>query len=219
MAGMCLARNHHAHVVWVRQTKRMTSWMIRIFFSCTVAFAIPVEELLSLEAFWKGSIMGIIACIATKVLCAFFARPGMWDVSGSNISWIIGWAMVGRAEFAYLIAQLAASSNMMSPAVFAVTIWSLLYATVFAPFLFRYVLKKFVEAERKKKGQDGAEEDDDWEFRQSGHLPDTRYIFNESEQEGGKQTASGGHNAPDDNHQKDKLVHSQPELEPADNRP
>lgn len=51
IAGMSFAcldpPNHkgHTHHVWVRQTKRMTSWMIRIFFACTVAFSIPVQEL------------------------------------------------------------------------------------------------------------------------------------------------------------------------------
>jgi len=178
MAGMCLAKVHSAHHVWVKQTKRMTSWMIRIFFACTVAFSIPLMELLSIDAFWKGSIMGIVACIATKVFCAFFA---------GNMKWIIGWAMVGRAEFAYLIAQLAASSNMMSPEVFSVCIWSLLYATVFAPFLFRWVLGRFVKArERERMERDGGtwskEQEEEFDkkhanlmantdFRQSGHLP------------------------------------------------
>merc|ERR1719512_561704 len=47
IAGMSFAcidqpgHKGHTHHVWVRQTKRYTSWMIRIFFSCTVAFSIP----------------------------------------------------------------------------------------------------------------------------------------------------------------------------------
>lgn len=176
MAGMCLAKLHSAHHVWVKQTKRMTVWMIRIFFSCTVAFSIPVSALLSFGAIWKGAIMGIIPCIATKVCCAFFM---------GEMRWVVGWAMVGRAEFAYLIAQMAAASNMMTEEVFAVVIWSLLWATIFAPFLFRYVLKQFVamnEERRKiemgdKYFPEDEEEDDghghghDDEFRQSGHLP------------------------------------------------
>merc|ERR1719401_313965 len=94
--------------------------------------------------------------------------------------WVIGWAMVGRAEFAYLIAQMAAASNMMTKDVFAIVIWALLWATVFAPFLFRFFLTRFVEAKRKemreKHGEDyhdpDEEEDEhDAEFRQSGHLP------------------------------------------------
>ena len=38
--------------------------------------------------------------------------------------WVIGWAMVGRAEFAYLIAQMAFASNMMEADVYSMTIWA-----------------------------------------------------------------------------------------------
>jgi len=138
MAGMSFAclGGHHAHHVWVTQTKRATSWMIRIFFAATVAFSIPVGDLLSFDAFWKGSIMGIGPCIATKVLCAPFMGPSRW---------VIGWAMVGRAEFAYLIAQMAAAGNMITEAQFSIVIWALLYATIFAPFIFRKVLDRYVQ--------------------------------------------------------------------------
>lgn len=137
MAGMSFAclGGHHAHHVWVTQTKRATSWMIRIFFAATVAFSIPFDKLLSLDAFLKGSLMGIGPCIATKVLCAPFMGPARW---------VIGWAMVGRAEFAYLIAQMAAAGNMMDTATFSIVIWALLYATIFAPFIFRKVLDRYV---------------------------------------------------------------------------
>jgi len=141
IAGMsfaCLSPPHHAHHVWVKQTKRMTSWMIRIFFACTVAFSIPVAKLISITAFWKGSILGIFACILTKVCCAPFMGPARW---------VIGWAMVGRAEFAYLIAQMALSGNMLNPESFAIVIWALLYATIFAPFVFRYLLNKYVASQ------------------------------------------------------------------------
>jgi len=139
IAGMsfaCLQPPHHAHHVWVKQTKRMTSWMIRIFFSCTVAFSIPVMTLMSFTAFWKGSIVGIFACILTKVVCAPFMGPARW---------VIGWAMVGRAEFAYLIAQMALSGNMLTEDAFAIVIWALLYATIFAPFVFRWLLNRYIK--------------------------------------------------------------------------
>lgn len=183
MAGMCLAKLHVAHHVWVKQTKRVTTWMIRIFFSCTVAFSIPVDKLFSIDAFWKGTIMGIGPCIMTKVGCAFFM---------GDQKWVIGWAMVGRAEFAYLIAQLAASSDMMGPEVFSVVIWSLLYATVFAPFLFRSVLSSFVKKQAIKDagGEFTAEQEEQWQrehsnldFRQSGHLPDLHALDQEAKRE------------------------------------
>merc|ERR1719414_1097385 len=147
MAGMsfaCLGNGHHAHHVWVKQTKRATSWMIRIFFAATVAFSIPILSLISIEAFLKGSVMGIGPCILTKVLCApFMGAP----------RWVIGWAMVGRAEFAYLIAQMAAAANMIDKGTFSIVIWALLYATIFAPFIFRKVLEAYV----KENCQDAVE--------------------------------------------------------------
>mmetsp|Transcript_96444 Transcript_96444/g.201488 ORF Transcript_96444/g.201488 Transcript_96444/m.201488 type:complete len:789 (+) Transcript_96444:167-2533(+) len=164
IAGMSFAcvdkagQKGHTHHVWVRQTKRFTSWMIRIFFACTVAFSIPVGSLMSFNAFWKGSLLGIGPCIMTKVLCAGFM---------GSARFVIGWAMVGRAEFAYLIAQMAAASNMIDEEAFSIAIWALLYATVFAPFIFRAVLNRYIAANGIERGPSvnmdelSDEEDDD----------------------------------------------------------
>eukprot|EP00930_Biecheleria_cincta_P047089 TRINITY_DN3257_c0_g1_i1.p1 TRINITY_DN3257_c0_g1~~TRINITY_DN3257_c0_g1_i1.p1 ORF type:complete len:661 (-),score=107.74 TRINITY_DN3257_c0_g1_i1:73-2055(-) len=159
IAGMsfaCLSPPHHAHHVWSKQTKRVTSWMIRIFFACTVAFSIPLDKLMSLDAFWKGSIMGIGPCILTKVCCGPFM---------GKEKWVIGWAMVGRAEFAYLIAQMAAAADMLSSEMFSIVIWALLYATIFAPFIFRMVLNRYIAAEglAGKSDEHGHDELDDEE--------------------------------------------------------
>eukprot|EP00429_Kryptoperidinium_foliaceum_P014134 CAMPEP_0176044782 /NCGR_PEP_ID=MMETSP0120_2-20121206/22227_1 /TAXON_ID=160619 /ORGANISM="Kryptoperidinium foliaceum, Strain CCMP 1326" /LENGTH=631 /DNA_ID=CAMNT_0017378187 /DNA_START=53 /DNA_END=1948 /DNA_ORIENTATION=- len=173
IAGMSFAMWKEAHHVWVRQTKRITCWMIRIFFAASVAFAIPVQELLSLEAFWKGAIMGIGPCIIAKVICA----PFMGDAR-----FVIGWAMVGRAEFAYLIAQMASVSGMMRPAVFSIVIWALLWATVLAPCIFRVVLSRYLKSldEELVAGEGDAEQPKEGEEPRRamphsltlGHMPD-----------------------------------------------
>merc|ERR1719409_1349264 len=72
IAGMSFAKIHHAHHVWVRQVKRITVWMLRIFFSCTVAFAIPWQGLFNWQSFLQGSVLGLFACILTKVASGFF---------------------------------------------------------------------------------------------------------------------------------------------------
>eukprot|EP00444_Apocalathium_aciculiferum_P033696 CAMPEP_0183487620 /NCGR_PEP_ID=MMETSP0370-20130417/180527_1 /TAXON_ID=268820 /ORGANISM="Peridinium aciculiferum, Strain PAER-2" /LENGTH=644 /DNA_ID=CAMNT_0025680947 /DNA_START=11 /DNA_END=1946 /DNA_ORIENTATION=- len=181
IAGMsfaCIDKHQWPHHVWVKQTKRATTWMIRIFFSATVAFSIPVSSLLSIDAFLKGSVMGIGPCILTKVLCAPFMGDAKfvigWAMVGraefayfiaqsaaaadpvhphegvvapfmGDAKFVIGWAMVGRAEFAYLIAQSAAAADMMDRETFSIVIWALLYATIFAPFIFRKVLDRYVK--------------------------------------------------------------------------
>jgi len=148
IAGMSFATREEAHHVWVRQVKRVTCWFIRIFFAATLAWAIPVEQLFSLDAFWKGSIMGIGPCILTKVLCAPFMGKARW---------VIGWAMVGRAEFAYFIAIMAKSLKMMDDSLFAILVWALVYATIFAPLIFRYVLKRYVAQEHAQHVKEQAE--------------------------------------------------------------
>merc|ERR1711865_579104 len=87
IAGMSFADIHHVHHVWSHQTKRLTAWMLRVFFSCTVAFAIPFDSLFTLQAFGYGSIMGVVACITTKVLAG---------ICMGDAKFVIGWAMVGR---------------------------------------------------------------------------------------------------------------------------
>merc|ERR1719281_1542918 len=108
--------------------------MIRIFFACTVAFAVPVMKLLTAKSFGYGMIIGAIPCLGAKVFCA----PFMGDAK-----WVIGWGMCGRAEFAYYIAAASMSAMLMSKEVYAITIWALLCATVVAPFAFRGVLKRY----------------------------------------------------------------------------
>merc|ERR1711907_44028 len=61
----------------------------------------------------------------------------------------------------------------MSPEVFSICIWSLLYATIFAPFVFRMVLKNHVRREAERAGARGDQADFSWDaaLRASMHMP------------------------------------------------
>merc|ERR1719469_1443431 len=96
--------------------------------------------------------MGLGPCVLTKVLCA----PCM-----GKARFVIGWAMVGRAEFAYLIAQMAAAGGMIDSKTFSVCIWALLYATILAPFIFRMVLNKYIRENNIEVGPPEKLVDDD----------------------------------------------------------
>ncbi|CAD7968608.1 unnamed protein product [Amoebophrya sp. A25] len=134
LAGMSFSSVPDSAVLWSNQTKRLNAWMMRIFFSCTVGFAIPVKTLLDGTNFGLGMILGVFACIGPKLVCALFDKD----------RWVIGWAMVGRAEFAYLIAEMGKSQRLIGDDLFAQLIWALLTATITAPAGFSYVLKRRV---------------------------------------------------------------------------
>merc|ERR1711998_549248 len=99
-------------------------------------------------------------CIATKVLCGPFM--------GSS-RWVIGWAMVGRAEFAYFIAIFAKSLMLVDDNLFAILVWALLYATIFAPIIFRKVLDRYMAANSTGDVESGKKV---IHHSATGHLPD-----------------------------------------------
>ena len=62
------------------------------------------------------------------------------------IQYLVGMAMVARGEFAFLVAYSASKMTlsdgrkMLSPPIYAAVTWALVWALIFAPFLFRWAL-------------------------------------------------------------------------------
>lgn len=171
VAGVAFAQVSRSGLVWSRQVKRIVNWMMRLFFSASIAFSIPVSVMFTADAFWKGLVLAAVPCIGGKIL------SGM---GSGDTKWIVGWAMVARGEFAYLVAQTAKDAEckscsplnttstgsrmlaaagattatnadvrtMLSPEGYAALVWALLWSTVLAPIFFKIVLNSFV----KKRG-------------------------------------------------------------------
>ena len=135
VAGMLFSNVRRSQVVWSRQFKRVTAWLLRLFFGATVAFTINIESLLTLQAFWKGIVIGVVPCLGGKLVCGLFV--------GSE-RWVIGVAMMARGEFAYLVAEAAHSLDLLSSEGYSVILWSLLWATVIPPMIFAQTLQSYV---------------------------------------------------------------------------
>eukprot|EP01047_Picozoa_sp_COSAG01_P001301 COSAG01_NODE_28_length_36622_cov_14.695751_30_plen_963_part_00 len=106
IAGMSFCWMDPALMLWHSQVKRIANWLIRLFFGATVAFSIPIQIMMDGEALWKGALLGIGPCILTKIVSGVFA---------GDDKWVVGFAMVGRGEFAYLVAQ-TAQDTLLNPA-------------------------------------------------------------------------------------------------------
>eukprot|EP01083_Nonionella_stella_P093718 262717_1 len=134
IAGMSFSQVGRSMYVWRRQMKRLCGWLIKLFFACSVAFTIPTTKLIQLEAFGKGLILALIAGVLGKVLSGFVCRP--------QYRYIIGFAMVGRGEFAYLVAAEANKTlELIDDDLYAIVVWALLIAVIIAPIAFGSVLQ------------------------------------------------------------------------------
>ena len=106
IAGMSFCWMDPALMLWHSQVKRIANWLIRLFFGATVAFSIPLNIMMDLDALWKGMILGAGPCCQTKIISGF--------TTGAD-KMVVGFAMVGRGEFAYLVAQ-TAQATLLNPA-------------------------------------------------------------------------------------------------------
>jgi Kef-type K+ transport system membrane component KefB len=104
--SFCWMEDHAGLILWHSQMKRIEQWLIRLFFGATVAFSIPIDKMLSFQSFWRGFLLGIGPCIGTKIGAGVFTGADRW---------VVGFAMVGRGEFAYLVAQ-TAQDLLLNPA-------------------------------------------------------------------------------------------------------
>jgi len=132
IAGISFSQVNRSMYVWRRQFKRIIKWLMRFFFACSVAFTIPIRTLFSFEAFWKGLIFGLIPGIAGKVISG---------VASWEYKFIVGVAMVGRGEFAYLVGANAISLDLISDKLYSIVVWSLLIAVIISPLAFKNVLR------------------------------------------------------------------------------
>lgn len=173
-AGMSWVNVTRSHAVWNAQLKRIVRWAMRIFFTCTVGFAIPVRIMFTADALWKGFVLGIGPCIATKLVSGLFAWMRYSDAESRQLArsasictklfqpqqMLVGFAMVARGEFAYLVAEIARSLEyhgpgidpngptvyMLSAEAYAAVVWALVMATIVAPFGFKFALAIFDRA-------------------------------------------------------------------------
>eukprot|EP00316_Scyphosphaera_apsteinii_P000295 CAMPEP_0119320298 /NCGR_PEP_ID=MMETSP1333-20130426/52113_1 /TAXON_ID=418940 /ORGANISM="Scyphosphaera apsteinii, Strain RCC1455" /LENGTH=1000 /DNA_ID=CAMNT_0007326993 /DNA_START=77 /DNA_END=3079 /DNA_ORIENTATION=+ len=167
VAGMCFVSVPRSHQVWVAQLKRIIRWLIRIFFAATVGFAVPLQEMLTVDAFTKGLALGAVPGILCKVVSGLPARMSaspnerarakkasiMTRFGIQPIQYLVGMAMVARGEFAFLVAYSArnmkmpnGNSYMLQEEIYAALTWALVWALVLAPFLFKWALAVFMRA-------------------------------------------------------------------------
>jgi Kef-type K+ transport system membrane component KefB/glycine cleavage system regulatory protein len=155
VAGMLFVNVPRSTLVWRRQLKRYIKLSVRVFFSATVAFSMPLSIMFSWEAFWKGLVLGMFPCIASKILASVVYRERSDNAQRKRLaSLLVGVAMVGRGEFAYFVAKVALGTmmsgtgkRMLGQDIYACVLWALLCSTIFAPVLFKKVLRRYVTAQ------------------------------------------------------------------------
>ena len=73
LAGLMFCTDHTVHHAWNNQIKRILNWMLKIFFACSIGFAIPVGEFANATVIGKAALYCISAI--GKIATGMFAKP------------------------------------------------------------------------------------------------------------------------------------------------
>ena len=110
------------------------SWLYSVFF-LSVGFRIPLGDMFEVNGFGLG--MGYtISAVVGKLVSGLLVKD-------RSKALVIGWAMVGRGELGFVMAQSALINSLISSKPYVACIWALLVATVVSPIFMKKSLVKW----------------------------------------------------------------------------
>merc|ERR1719266_1838169 len=143
LAGLCFCTDHTIHHAWHHQIKRVLQWLLRIFFSATIGFQIPILE------FGNPSVLirGFVYCIAGigKVVQGFFAQP-----LNPKEFFIVGFSMSAWGEFAFILATTSYAEGTMDKESFSAVLLAVLLSVILSPYGLSFTISYYEKQAQKK---------------------------------------------------------------------
>jgi Kef-type K+ transport system membrane component KefB len=127
LAGLCFCTDHHAHCAWNRQMKRLMAWLLRLFFSCTIGFEVPIMDVWTFDIM-RNTFMFFV-CIIGKLATGIFA-PAPWRMIDAGK---VGFAMSAWGEFAFILATSSRDDHIITEEQFSSVTMAVLLSVIFGP--------------------------------------------------------------------------------------
>jgi len=140
LSGVVASQWQPVQAKWTRMSSTSLQWLTRIFFSCTVGMAVPLEAMVAKD--WGVVVVITIIAVICKVQAGLMsASPFQKGYAVQSLQ--VGCAMVGRGELGFMQMLKAYELGLVGMNSYIGTIWALLLASCFGPLLFRVTMKVF----------------------------------------------------------------------------
>jgi len=134
LAGLSFCTIRSVEHVWKAQVKRLQTWLIRIFFSATIGFDVPVRLFSKLPVLRRAAVFW--AATFGKLLAGLFAVPLALPQATT-----LGLAMASLGEFSFIVGKSAKTElKLMSEETYAAVTLAVLATIVISPALLGYAL-------------------------------------------------------------------------------
>jgi len=140
LAGVISSQWQPVQAKWTRMSATSLTWLTRIFFSCTVGMAVPLEAMVAKD--WGIVVVITLIAIVCKMQAGLMA--GSPFQKGYSVQALqVGCAMVGRGELGFMQMLKAYELGLVGVNSYIGTIWALLLASCLGPLFFRVSMKVF----------------------------------------------------------------------------
>ena len=138
--GMAFASVEGAADAWAAN-ERTHAWLYSVFF-LSVGFRIPLRDMFEGVGFGLG-IGYAVPAVLGKLVTGF--------VVGGDVrkALVVGWAMVGRGELGFVMAQSALENGLIAERPYVACVWALLVATLVSPMFVRGALLRWKRRHRE----------------------------------------------------------------------
>ncbi len=140
LGGLCFCSLASMQRVWHAQVEKILSWLVRVFFACTIGFEVPIRDL------WTGPVLartGVFLLAGFgKVGTGLFAKPFRASEAAK-----IGFAMSAWGEFAFIVATASKEAGTLGHEDYSAVILAVLLSAVYAP----YAVKSAIDHEKRLK--------------------------------------------------------------------
>jgi Kef-type K+ transport system membrane component KefB len=134
VAGMAFGEVPIARRLWDTKVGPAKPFLEALFFS-SIGFFLPIRAMFDRKNALYGLAYAASSAI-TKFATAVLIRPWTHGVAA-------GLAMITRGELGLLLAQQALSNKILSESCFIVVCWAVILCTLFPPFFFGILIKRF----------------------------------------------------------------------------
>jgi Kef-type K+ transport system membrane component KefB len=141
LGGLCFCSLSSMQHVWHAQVEKILSWLIRVFFACTIGFEVPIRDLWTAPVLARAAVFMLAAF--GKVATGLFARP-----FNAHEAAKIGFAMSAWGEFAFIVATASREAGTLGKQEFSAVILCVLLSAMYAPL----AVNSAIKAEKRAAG-------------------------------------------------------------------
>ena len=148
LVGATFSLVEGAHEDFTHHTKSIMEWLLRIFFSATIGFQVPVKLMKETDVIVTG-LLFFSTCVLIKLFVAYFVPNDGESNNYKRDVMVTGLSMICRGELNFIIAAFALNEGVISPKMYASVVFAVLLSAITSPYLLLRTINYFKELQQK----------------------------------------------------------------------